>query len=78
METITNKELKELVKLESVELTDGNDNLIDLFIGHQERFCLMFNGKVILSVKGWKSITNKLIGLEGLRISEPEEIQVVW
>lgn len=44
---------------EAVTLANES-NVINLFLGHQNRFCLEFNCKVILSTKTFKPIQNKL------------------
>jgi len=44
---------------EMIELTNGEDE-ITLFKGHQNRFCLMLNGRVIKSTVGWKPIQDRL------------------
>ena len=44
---------------EFIELTNG-ENDVTLFKGHQNRFCLMLNGKVIKSTIGFKPIQDKL------------------
>ena len=44
---------------EMIELIN-EENEITLFKGHQNRFCLMLNGKVIKSTIGWKPIEDKL------------------
>ncbi len=44
---------------EMIELTNGLDE-ITLFKGHQNRFCLMLNGKVIKSTISFKPIQDKL------------------
>jgi hypothetical protein len=44
---------------EVIELTNG-ENDATLFKGHQNRFCLMLNGKVIKSTISFKPIQNKL------------------
>ena len=63
----TFKEIKQkLLSGNTVELDDVNGNMIELFLGHNNRFCLMLNTKVILSVVMWKTIENKLKTIEGL------------
>ena len=42
-----------------IELTNG-ENDVTLFKGHQNRFCLMLNGKVIKSTISFKPIQDKL------------------
>lgn len=44
---------------EIIELTNGLDE-ITLFKGHNNRFCLMLNSKVIKSTISWKPIEDKL------------------
>lgn len=63
----TFKEIKnELLGGNMIELDDVHGNMIELFTGHQDRFCLMLNAKVIMSVKTWKPIENKLKTFDGL------------
>ena len=73
----TFKEIKhELLSGEMIELDTVHGDMIELFLGHQDRFCLMLNAKVILSVKTWKPIENKLKTFEGLATVE-NQIDVV-
>lgn len=44
---------------EEIELENELD-CVTLFKGHQDRFCLMLNSKVIKSTKGWNPIQDKL------------------
>ena len=68
---ITFKEIKQnLLKHEVIELDNVHGDMIDLFLGHQDRFCLMLNAKVIMSVKTWKPIENKLKTFDGLATVE--------
>lgn len=39
----------------------NNENDIQIFLGYQDRHCLMLNSKVIKSTKTWKPIKEKLI-----------------
>jgi len=58
---MTTKEMKTgLLKGETIELTNRHDDLIELFRGHNNRFCLMLNCKVIKSTITWKPIEDKL------------------
>lgn len=50
---------------ESIELQNGT-NSVFLFKGHQDRFCLMLNAKVIKATKTWEPIQNKLENIGNL------------
>jgi len=58
---------KRLLQGESIELTNSVEDDIFLFLGHQKRFCLQLNGRVLLSVKTFKPIENKLISFFELK-----------
>ena len=50
-----------LLKGESLEFTNLEEEHIELFLGHQKRFCLQLNGKVIKSTISFNPIESKLL-----------------
>lgn len=59
---------QQLLRGNMVELTDDNENLFELFRGHNDSFCLMMNAKVIKSTRTWDPVKAKMETFRGLHI----------
>lgn len=62
-------EWKEIVENDFlIEAKDSNGNVISVWQGFNDFFCLELNSKVIKSCKTWKPIEKKLTEFKGLEI----------